>query len=120
LSPAQALERPHRTTIPGAYYKEREIWSADGHLHCIHTAVIPAEFRAKLTAAKLELPLRFLKYRRLFKYRKRSDAAFSLTVRFAGADRAIRFCTWFGRLDLRYRQHRGAILGIGTTVFVSF
>jgi hypothetical protein len=100
--------------------REGENWSADGRLQSIDTAVFPAEIQAKLVAAKLELPLRYLEYRRLIKYRKRSDGAFSVAVTFAGADRAIRLHTRRGRMDLWYREHRDGILGIATTVFVSF
>jgi hypothetical protein len=95
-------------------------WSAGGRLQSIDTAAFPAEIKSKLTTVKLELPLRYLEYRRLIKYAKRADAAFSVAVTFAGADRAIRLHTRRGRMDLWYREHRDGILGIATTVFVAF
>jgi hypothetical protein len=100
--------------------REGENWSADGRLRSIDTAAFPAEIQSKLAAAKLELPLRYLEYRRLIKYTKRKDAGFSVAVTFAGADRAIRLHTRRGRMDLWYREHRDGILGIAATVLVSF
>ena len=100
--------------------REGEHWSADGRLQSIDTAAFPAEIQSKLVAAKLELPLRYLEYRRLIKYTKRGEAGFSVAVTFAGADRAIRLHTRRGRTDLWYREHRDGILGITTTVFVAF
>jgi hypothetical protein len=41
-------------------------------------------------------------------------------VTFAGADRAIRLHTGRGRMDLWYREHKDGILGLATTVIVSF
>ena len=70
-------------------------------------------------AEQLELPLRYLQYRRLIKYTPRSDATLSIAVTFAGADRAIRLHTRRGRMDLWYREHKDGILGLATTVAVS-
>ena len=78
------------------------------------------EIESKLITAKLELPLRYLQYRRLIKYETRSDATLSVAVTFAGADRAIRLHTRRGRMDLWYREHKDGILGLTTTVIVSF
>jgi hypothetical protein len=80
----------------------------------------PDEIRVKLLAAKLELPLRYLQYRRLIKYAKIRDASFTVSVSFAGADRAIRLHSARGRLDLWYREHRDGVVGLGLTVLVSF
>jgi hypothetical protein len=84
------------------------------------TSIVPDEIRSKLLAAKLELPLRYLEYRRLIKYSKRRDATLSVAVTFAGADRAIRLHTRRGRMDLWYREHKDGILGLAATVIVSF
>ena len=100
--------------------REGENWSAEGRLQSIDTAAFPAEILSKLAVVKLELPLRYLEYRRLIKYTKRKDAAFSVAVTFAGADRAIRLHTRRGRMDLWYREQRDGILGIAATVLVSF
>jgi hypothetical protein len=80
----------------------------------------PAEIRSKLITAKLELPLRYLQYRRLITYARRSDGMLYAAVTFAGADRAIRLHTRRGRMDLWYREHRDGIVGISITVLLSF
>jgi len=88
-------------------------------LQSVDTSAFPDEIRSKLVTAKLELPLRYLQYRRLIKYTHRGDATLSVAVTFAGADRAIRLHTRRGRMDLWYREHKDGILGMVTTVVVS-
>jgi hypothetical protein len=100
--------------------REGESWSNEGQAQSVDTSAFPDEIRAKLLTAKLELPLRYLQYRRLIKYMRRSDATLSIAVTFAGADRAIRLHTRRGRMDLWYREHKDGILGLVTTVVVSF
>lgn len=100
--------------------RDGEAWNKDGRLQSVDTSAFPAEIQSKLATAKLELPLRYLQYRRLITYAKRSDATFSVAVTFAGADRAIRLHTRRGRMDLWYREHKDGIFGIATTIFVSF
>jgi hypothetical protein len=99
--------------------REGESWSAAGQLQSVDTSSFPDEIRSKLLTAKLELPLRYLQYRRLIKYTPRSDATLAIAVTFAGADRAIRLHTRRGRMDLWYREHKDGILGMVTTVVVS-
>jgi hypothetical protein len=99
---------------------EGEAWSKDGRLQSVDASAFQAEVQNKLVTAKLELPLRYLQYRRLIKYTVRSDAALSIAVTFAGADRAIRLHTRRGRMDLWYREHKDGILGLAITVIVSF
>ena len=98
---------------------EGEAWERDGQLQSMDTAEIPEILRGKLIAAKLELPLRYLQYRRLIKYVKNRDATITVSVTFAGADRAIRLHSKRGRADLWYREHKDGILGIGITILVS-
>jgi hypothetical protein len=100
--------------------RDGEAWSKEGVPQSFDTSVVPDDIQPKLLAAKLELPLRYLQYRRLIKYTQRSDATLSVAVTFAGADRAIRLHTLRGRMDLWYREHKDGILGLVTTVFVSF
>ena len=100
--------------------REGESWSKEGVPQSFDTSAVPVEIQSKLVTAKLELPLRYLQYRRLIKYETRSDATLSVAVTFAGADRAIRLHTRRGRMDLWYREHRDGILGIAATVLVSF
>jgi hypothetical protein len=100
--------------------RDGEAWNNDGQPQSVDTSAFPAEIRSKLITAKLELPLRYLQYRRLITYTKRSDGTLSVAVMFAGADRAIRLHTRRGRMDLWYREHKDGIFGIATTVFVSF
>ena len=100
--------------------RDGETWGKEDVPQSFDTSVVPDEIRPKLLAAKLELPLRYLQYRRLIKYTKRSDATLSIAVTFAGADRAIRLHTGRGRMDLWYREHKDGILGLATTVIVSF
>jgi hypothetical protein len=100
--------------------RDGESWSKDGVPQSFDTSIVPDEIRSKLLAAKLELPLRYLEYRRLIKYSKRRDATLSVAVTFAGADRAIRLHTRRGRMDLWYREHKDGILGLAATVIVSF
>ncbi|MDP9084856.1 MAG: hypothetical protein M3N50_14005 [Pseudomonadota bacterium] len=95
------------------------MWESNKQLQSLDTSAVPPEIHAKLVTAKLELPLRYLEYRRLIKYTKRSDSTLSVAVTFAGADRAIRLHTRRGRIDLWYREHQDGIIGIMTTVLVS-
>jgi hypothetical protein len=99
--------------------REGESWNKEGQLQSVDTSAFPDEVRSKLVTAKLELPLRYLQYRRLIKYTRRGDATLSVAVTFAGADRAIRLHTRRGRMDLWYREHKDGILGMVTTVVVS-
>jgi hypothetical protein len=100
--------------------REGETWNREGQLQSVDTSAFPAEIQSKLVTAKLELPLRYLQYRRLIKYTRCDDATLSVAVTFAGADRAIRLHTRRGRMDLWYRDHKDGILGIITTIVVSF
>ena len=100
--------------------REAEAWERNGELQDLDTEAFPAEIRVKLLAAKLELPLRYLQYRRLIKYVKNKDASITVSVTFAGADRAIRLHSARGRLDLWYREHRDGVVGLGLTVLISF
>ncbi len=99
--------------------REGDAWERDEQLQSLDTSAFPIEIRSKLITAKLELPLRYLQYRRLIVYTKRGDATLSIAVTFAGADRAIRLHTRRGRMDLWYREHKDGIFGLTTTVFVS-
>jgi hypothetical protein len=100
--------------------REGESWSKEGVPQSFDTSAVPVEIQSKLVTAKLELPLRYLQYRRLIKYETRSDATLSVAVTFAGADRAIRLHTRRGRMDLWYREHKDGILGLATTAIVAF
>ncbi len=99
--------------------REGEVWQKDGKLQSLDASEFPEDVRAKLITAKLELPLRYLQYRRLITYARRSDGMFYAAVTFAGADRAIRLHTRRGRMDLWYREHRDGIIGITITVLIS-
>jgi hypothetical protein len=100
--------------------REGDAWNQNGTLQCLDPSEFPEEIRAKLITAKLELPLRYLQYRRLITYARRSDGMLYAAVTFAGADRAIRLHTRRGRMDLWYREHRDGVAGIGITVLISF
>jgi hypothetical protein len=100
--------------------RDGESWTQDGEPQSFDASTVPAEIQSKLVTAKLELPLRYLQYRRLIKYTQRGDATFCVAVSFAGADRAIRLHTRRGRMDLWYREHKDGILGLTVTVIVSF
>ena len=78
------------------------------------------EFRDKLFASKVELPLRYLQYRRLITYSKTADDSFNVAVTFAGADRAMRLHTRLGRIDVWYQERKDGILGLAVTITVSF
>lgn len=100
--------------------REGEAWDKDGKPQSVDVSDFPAEIRTKLLTAKLELPLRYLQYRRLIKYSRREDGIHSIAVTFVGADRAIRLHTRRGRMDLWYRENKDGILGIGVTILVAF
>jgi hypothetical protein len=100
--------------------RDGESWANEGQLQSVDTSAFPDQVQSKLVTAKLELPLRYLQYRRLIKYTRRNDAALSIAVTFAGADRAIRLHTRRGRMDLWYREHKDGIFGMVTTVVVAF
>jgi hypothetical protein len=97
-----------------------QAWERDGQLQSLDVEQFPSEIRHKLIAAKLELPLRYLHYRRLIKYVKQRDATNILAVTFAGADRAIRLHSRRGRVDLWYKENKDGIVGLGITVLISF
>ena len=94
-------------------------WRRDGKLQSIDASAFSQDIRAKLLTVKIELPLRYLQYRRLITFARRSDGTIYASVTFAGADRAIRLHTRRGRADLWYREHRDGFLGISITVLVS-
>jgi hypothetical protein len=98
---------------------EGDAWHKDGKLQTLDSSEFPADVRAKLLTAKLELPLRYLQYRRLITYARRSDGMLYAAVTFAGADRAIRLHTRRGRMDLWYREHRDGVIGITITILIS-
>ena len=100
--------------------REGEDWDKQGQAQSLDTSAFPAEIQSKLITAKLELPLRYLQYRRLIRYTRCKDATFSIAVTFAGADRAIRLHTRRGRMDLWYREHKDGIFGMVATVIVAF
>jgi hypothetical protein len=100
--------------------REGGSWNTEGGLQSVDTSAFPDEIQSKLMTAKLELPLRYLQYRRLVKYTRGGDETISIAVTFAGADRAIRLHTLRGRMDLWYREHKDGILGMVTTVIVAF
>jgi hypothetical protein len=100
--------------------QEGTAWERDGQLQSLDVEQFPQEIRPKLIAAKLELPLRYLQYRRLIKYMKQRDATNIVAVTFAGADRAIRLHSRRGRLDLWYKEHKDGILGLSLTVLIAF
>ncbi len=100
--------------------READAWFNDGQPQSVDTSAFPDDIQSKLSTAKLELPLRYLQYRRLIRYARRGDATISVAVTFAGADRAIRLHTRRGRLDLWYREHKDGIFGISISILVSF
>jgi hypothetical protein len=100
--------------------RDADVWHKDGKLQSLDASEFPAEIRAKLITAKLELPLRYLQYRRLITYARRSDGMLYAAVTFAGADRAIRLHTGRGRMDLWYREHRDGIVGVTITILIAF
>lgn len=99
--------------------REGDAWRRDGKLQGLDASAFPDDVRAKLLTVKIELPLRYLQYRRLITFARRSDGTIYAAVTFAGADRAIRLHTRRGRLDLWYREHRDGILGVTITVLIS-
>jgi hypothetical protein len=99
--------------------QEGEAWHKDGSLQSLDASEFPEEIRTKLITAKLELPLRYLQYRRLITYARRSDGMFYAAVTFAGADRAIRLHTRRGRMDLWYREHKDGVVGMTITILIS-
>ena len=100
--------------------REGEGWNKEGQPQSLDTSAFPSDIESKLITAKLELPLRYLQYRRLIRFTRGKDATFSVAVTFAGADRAIRLHTRRGRMDLWYQEHKDGIFGMVTTVLVSF
>jgi hypothetical protein len=45
--------------------RDGEAWNKDGRPQSVDTSAFPPEIQSKLITAKLELPLRYLQYRRL-------------------------------------------------------
>jgi hypothetical protein len=100
--------------------REGTAWDREGLMQSVDTGEFPAEIRAKLIAAKLELPLRYLEYRRLIKLVRNRDATMNIAVTFAGADRAIRLHSARGRLDLWFRENRDGVFGLIIPMLISF
>jgi hypothetical protein len=94
-------------------------WYAEGQLQKIDTSVVPIEFRDKLYASKMELPLRYLQYRRLITYSRVGEERLHVAVTFAGADRAMRLHTRLGRIDVWYQERKDGFVGITVTIGVS-
>ena|SRR5271170_3400731 len=99
--------------------READHWLKNGKLQSLDISAFPDEIRSKLITVKLELPLRYLQYRRLITYTRRSDGMLYAAVTFAGADRAIRLHTYRGRMDLWYRERRDGIVGATITILIS-
>ena len=100
--------------------RDGEDWDKEGQPQSLDTSTFPPDVQSKLLTAKLELPLRYLQYRRLITCTRGKDATFAVAVTFAGADRAIRLHTHRGRMDLWYREHWDGMLGLMTTALVAF
>jgi hypothetical protein len=98
---------------------EGDSWLKNGHPQSLDISSFHDGILTKLSAAKLELPLRYLQYRRLITLAKRGDS-YAVSVTFAGADRAIRLHTRRGRLDLWYRERKDGIVGASVTVLIAF
>jgi hypothetical protein len=99
---------------------EGTVWNKEALLQSVDTSEFPEDVQAKLVTAKLELPLRYLQYRRLIKFSRSNKGTLTVAVTFAGADRAIRLHTRRGRADLWYREHKDGFFGLAITVLVSF
>ena len=95
-------------------------WSKNGEPQHVDTSVVPLELRDKLIMSKFDLPLRYLHYRRLIKLVRIGDDEANVAVTFAGADRAMRLHTRLGRIELWYQEHKDGVLGLVTTIAVSF
>ena len=100
-------------------YGDSADWYKEGELQSFDCGVIPFELRKKLLMSKCELPLRYLHYRRLIKLTRVGEETMDVAVTFAGADRAMRLHTRFGRLELWYRERKDGFLGLVTTIAVS-
>jgi hypothetical protein len=101
-------------------YADGSSWHKDGDLQGFDCSVIPFELRRKLLMSKFELPLRYLHYRRLIRFTPAADESATVSVTFAGADRAMRLHTRLGRMELWYQEHRDGFFGIVITAAVSF
>ncbi len=99
--------------------REGEAWFRNGVPQSLDVSSFGDDILTKLSTAKLELPLRYLQYRRLITMVKRGENNYTVAVTFAGADRAVRLHTRRGRLDLWYREHRDGIVGAGITVLIA-
>jgi hypothetical protein len=95
-------------------------WCKNGELQSVDSSVVPVELRGKLLMSKFDLPLRYLHYRRLIKLTRVDEDMVNLAVTFAGADRAMRLHTRFGRMELWYQDHKDGFLWLITTIAVSF
>ncbi len=98
---------------------EGNSWFVNDQLQSFDSSAVPIEIRDKLIASKLEIPLRYLQYRRLIKYTQPDDKFFQVAVTFAGADRAMRLHTRLGRTDVWYQEHKDGFVGIVVTIAVS-
>jgi hypothetical protein len=95
-------------------------WHKDGELQGFDCSVIPIELRRKLLTSKFEIPLRYLQYRRLIKFKQSGDETAEVSVTFAGADRAMRLHTRLGRMELWYQERKDGFLGLLLTAAVAF
>jgi hypothetical protein len=100
-------------------YADGAGWYKGEDLQSFDSSVIPIEVRKKLLMSKFELPLRYLHYRRLIKLTKVGDETMDVAVTFAGADRAMRLHTRWGRMEVWYQEHKEGFFGLTTTIAVS-
>lgn len=101
-------------------YSDGTAWVSNGEPQSFDASVVPPDLRRKLLLSKCELPLRYLHFRRLIKYVPAGEDLIQVAVTFAGADRAMRLHTMVGRMEIWYQEHRDGLLGLLTTVAVSF
>jgi hypothetical protein len=100
-------------------YVDGSGWYKDDDLQSFDVSVIPIELRKKLLMSKFELPLRYLHNRRLIKLTRVGEETMNVAVTFAGADRAMRLHTRFGRMEVWYQEHKDGFFGLVTTIAVS-
>ncbi|MEA3150832.1 MAG: hypothetical protein QOD56_1771 [Gammaproteobacteria bacterium] len=100
-------------------YADGAHWYKDDDFQSFDSTVVPVELRKKLLTSKFDLPLRYLHHRRLIRMARAGEETVDLAVTFAGADRAMRLHTLFGRMELWYRERRDGLLGLVATIVVS-
>ena len=104
--------------IANASLQDGKKWLKDGRLQSLESKADDYLLSISTTSAAAERPLAYLKAAGCITYTKNSGW-FRIAVTGTGADIARNLDTFWGRANLRYKQHRDGVLWFILAAFVS-